>query len=231
MNFETVIGNDEQKIVFLKAIILGINYGRSDNADVYKQNITNEIRKLNEKINSSKKDNGISKDNNIGKNENIEKNSNIEKYENNILNLENQKVYIINSINNLTASNYRYNYSKINLLKSNLINIEKEIEKNKINILKYKEKIKIQTKSENRFKPVNNIDENLMHRTLDKQYGFFSQKSHSNKSFINEKQNGENLQLNHNIIADQALSTSSEENKNLSNELEKTLSSLTNLLS
>ena len=55
MNLETVIENDEQKSIFLKAIILGINYGKTDNADVYRHNILTEIKKLNEKINVNKK--------------------------------------------------------------------------------------------------------------------------------------------------------------------------------
>jgi hypothetical protein len=173
MNLESIIENNEQKIIFLKAIILGINYGKSDNADIYRHNILNEIKKLNgvlhklqqpsasqialhdgqnlnessEKININKKslNNLLNRKLNddtlfTQKNEeviNVKQPSlskSTEKYDTNILNLEKQKLYTINLINNLSVSNYQYNYSKINLLKSNLINIDKEIEKNKINI-------------------------------------------------------------------------------------------------
>jgi len=50
-NVEKVVSNDEQKLIFLKAIILGINYGRSSNAEQYRKNIEDEIYKLAKKIN------------------------------------------------------------------------------------------------------------------------------------------------------------------------------------
>lgn len=230
MNLESVIENNEQKIIFLKAIILGINYGKTDNADIYRNNILNEIKKLNEKININKKilnnslDNGFRESLLTQKSEEVikVKQSSIlestEKYDTNILNLEKQKSYTINLINNLTASNYQYNYSKINLLKSNLINIDKEIEKNKINILKHKEK--------NNFKP--NIFKN--NQTQENFAKILKTRENIIPKYIS-KENNMKLEK---ISKEENIDEHKEEkleNKNLSGELEKTLSSLTNLLS
>ena len=44
-----ILNNDENKEIFLKAIILGINYGKSMNANYYLENIEKELLKLNEK--------------------------------------------------------------------------------------------------------------------------------------------------------------------------------------
>jgi hypothetical protein len=303
MNLETVIENDEQKSIFLKAIILGINYGKTDNADVYRHNILTEIKKLNEKINVNKKslNNSLEKNKQLSsagprracsnvdqidllkvvgatkermipvnfsgsasgsrwtnqkktEEQKVQRNpgglvSNAEpldllqadgacerlqlestevfrstapitlskstgsasdqslmdigeKYNNNISNLENQKNYTITLINNLTASNYQYNYSKINLLKSNLINIDKEIEKNKINILKHKEKNIKNSQTQENFEKMLKTRENI--------------RKDFNKENNNESEKNTEDKL---------------KNKNLSGELEKTLSSLTNLLS
>ena len=258
MNLESVIENDEQKIIFLKAIILGINYGRTDNADVYRHNILTEIKKLNEKINANKKslNNSLEKNKqsssfNFGRdylhdtrltNQRKTEEQRVplestgiirsfvasdltrptseqslpglaEKYDNNISNLENQKKYTINLINNLTASNYQYNYSKINLLKSNLMNIDKEIEKNKINILKHKEK--------------NNIKPNIIKNSQTQENFEQMLKTRENiRQDFNKENNIESEKNNKEENIEDKL-----ENKNLSGELEKTLSSLTSLLS
>ena len=57
MNVEKIITNDEFKIVFLKAIILGINYGEKDEVEKYKNTIENEIIITTEKLNNSKENN------------------------------------------------------------------------------------------------------------------------------------------------------------------------------
>ena len=119
MSVENILNNDEYKLIFLKAIILGISYGKSDNSEYYNKSILNEISKINTKININ-----TNNTNNI-----------LGKYEIIISNLENQRKNIINLINNLSSNNYGSNYSRINLLKSNLILINNEIDKNK-NILK-----------------------------------------------------------------------------------------------
>jgi len=229
MNLESVIENDEQKIIFLKAIILGINYGKTDNADVYRHNILNEIKKVNEKINVNKKilNNSLEKnkqpsllesnkfqdDLSPGKDTKITESI----YDSNILNLENQKSYTINLINNLTASNYQYNYSKINLLKTNLINIDKEIQKNKINILKDKEKNNIKSTlplTHEKFLKMMNKRENLKTEHIENKITKSIEEKENNVELLSEEYN-----------------LKSNENKNLSGELEKTLSSLTSLLS
>ena len=122
MNIENILNNDDYKLIFLKAILLGINYGKSNNITYYIDNIEKEINIINEKK----------------INKNYIKNNIIEKNDNNILKLENQKNYIISLIQKLSL-NYSYNYSKINLLKNNLYLINNEIEKNKILLKKNKE--------------------------------------------------------------------------------------------
>ena len=126
MSIENILNNDEYKIIFLKAILLGINYGQSNNINYYKENIQNEILKINEKKNTI-----------IIKNTN----SACDKFENIIASLEKQKNYTLNMINNLSNNNYGYNYSRINLLRSNLTLINKEIIKNKLLLKKNKDLI------------------------------------------------------------------------------------------
>ena len=122
MNIQNIINDDNHKLIFLKAILLGINYGKSNNSTYYINTIEKEIYNINEKnnINEKKKIN-----------EKIEKNKKNDKNENIILKLENQKKYILTLIQKLSTTNYAYNHSKINLLKSNLLIINHEIEKNK----------------------------------------------------------------------------------------------------
>ena len=114
MNVETLINNDEYKIIFLKAILLGINYGKSNNSDYYMNNIKDEIDKIYNKLNNP---------------EIIKYNIIIKKNESYIYNLENQKNLILSNIQKLSHSNYSFNHSKINLLKINLNNIQNEIER------------------------------------------------------------------------------------------------------
>jgi len=98
MNIENILNNNEYKILFLKAVILGINYGKSNNSDYYLDNIEKEIIKLN----------------NLN-------------HLNILTNLENQKTYTSNLINYLINQNYVLNYSKINLLKTKLNDINSKI--------------------------------------------------------------------------------------------------------
>ena len=136
MVIENLLKNREYKLIFLKAILLGIDYGSTNNSDYYRKNIQNEIYKIlnnnNDLLNNN--NNLLNNNNDLLNNEDIFQ----KKYENNILNLDNQQKYILNLIQKLSF-NYGYNYSKINILKSNLLNINKELEKNKLILKKYRE--------------------------------------------------------------------------------------------
>ena len=77
MNLENLLNNDSNKLLFLKAIMLGITYGSSDKKNYYIENIENEIKKINNKINK----NDVININNI----------NSQKIEQKIIFLENQK--------------------------------------------------------------------------------------------------------------------------------------------
>ena len=112
MSIENILNNEEYKKMFLKAILLGITYGKSNNADYYKESIEKELKKI--VITPS-----ISQPNNYNSSY-TEPN----KYEQNIEMLEKQKINIINMIKSLSANNYSYNYSKINILKNNLVIIQ-----------------------------------------------------------------------------------------------------------
>jgi hypothetical protein len=136
MNVETLINNDEHKIIFLKAILLGINYGKSDNSDFYINNIKNEINKIYNKLNHPE----IIKYNNI-----------IKKNEYQIINLEYQKGNILSNIQKLSHNNYGSNHSKINILKINVQNIQNEIERLKNNIKKNKDLKEKLMKNDNNF--------------------------------------------------------------------------------
>jgi hypothetical protein len=113
MSLNTVIENPEYKLLFLKAIKLGIMYGESDKSNFYKEKIDNEINSI------------IIPKNSEVKQEQQDDNSNII-----IMNLENQRNIIIRNIQNL-SNNYSLNYSKIIFLKNSLVSIMKEIEKHK----------------------------------------------------------------------------------------------------
>ena len=132
MNLENVLNNDHNKLIFLKAIMLGITYGSSDKKNYYIENIENEIKKIVNKMNNV--------NNKIENNLSSQKNILIEKTEQKILFLENKKISILSLINQLSSNNYGFNYSRINLLKINLTLLNAEIEKNKLIIKKYKEK-------------------------------------------------------------------------------------------
>ena len=138
MSLTNVIENQEYKLLFLKAIKLGIIYGESKKSNFYKEKINEEINtimlsnvdKKEQKItynnnNSNDNNNSNNISNSIKENTQPEKKNN---YDSIIFNLENQKNIILQNIQNLSI-NYSSNYTKINFLKYNLVNIMKELEK------------------------------------------------------------------------------------------------------
>lgn len=135
MSLNDIIENEETKLIFLKAIKLGMKYAESDKASFYKEKVDSEISILMNK--ETTKDVVPVKSNN--------NNSIIERYENNIVQLEKTKNIIVNNIQMLSNNNYGYNHSKINLLKTNLVTVMKEIEKNKLLI---SDSLKSENKSE-----------------------------------------------------------------------------------
>ena len=156
MNLENLLNNDNNKLLFLKAIMLGITYGSSDKKNYYIENIENEIKKINNKIN-------VNNINNV--NNNSFNNINSQKIEQKIIFLENQKKNILKFINQLSSNNYGFNYSRINILKSNLELINNEIDKNKLLIKKQnqnKNKNKNNNQNINQNNPINNKKENLV---------------------------------------------------------------------
>jgi len=131
MNLENVLNNDHNKLIFLKAIMLGITYGSSDKKNYYIENIKNKIKKIVNKMNNI--------NNKVDNTSSSQKNILTQKTEEKILFLENKKISILSLINQLSSNNYGFNYSRINLLKTNLTLLNAEIEKNKLIIKKYKE--------------------------------------------------------------------------------------------
>ena len=119
MSLNAVIENPEYKLLFLKAIKLGIMYGQSDKSNFYKEKIDTEINSIifsknTEEVQTVKQENIQESDN-----KNII-----------MMNLENQRNIIIKNIQNL-SNNYSLNYTKINFLKNSLVSTMKEIEKHK----------------------------------------------------------------------------------------------------
>jgi len=124
MSLNAVIENPEYKLLFLKAIKLGIMYGESAKSNFYKEKIDSEINSIifsknTEEVHTVKQEN-IQQSDNSNKNDII------------MMNLENQRNIIIKNIQNL-SNNYSLNYSKINFLKNSLVSTMKEIEKHKTN--------------------------------------------------------------------------------------------------
>jgi len=144
MNLENVLDNDHNKLIFLKAIMLGITYGSSDKKNYYIENIESEIKKIVDKMNKVDV-----KVNNIVP----EKNILTQKTEQKIFFLENQKKSILSLINQLSSNNYGFNYSRINLLICNLTLLNAEIEKNKLIIKKNKEEDDAKQSSQKKIKP------------------------------------------------------------------------------
>jgi len=149
MSLDIILNNKDYRLIFLKAIILGINYGKSPNVNYYLENIEREINKSNIENNPIEKNIKFLEKNN--------ENLILEKYNNIIINLENQKKYILNYIQVL-SKNYRLNHSKINLLRNNLFILNQEINKN---ILKKRNELNIlSNKGSDKFISKNNINKN-----------------------------------------------------------------------
>ena len=118
MKIEDVIENNQHKILFLKAILLGIKYGQMNNNDYYEKSILNEITKI--KNHDSNYTNKL-----ITK---IDTKINKGKLKKNISDLENTRMNIIKNINNLSYNNYNNNYVKINYLRNQLFLLNKELD-------------------------------------------------------------------------------------------------------
>jgi len=131
-NINNVLNDSHSKIFFLKAILLGINYGHDKNSEFYKKTIENEITNYNKIITN---DNNIITNDNIIKRKDIYKKDTIQspgneiiQYHNKLLHLNNEKKYIMSYILSL-SKNYALNNSKINILKNSLLYLNKSIDK------------------------------------------------------------------------------------------------------
>ena len=127
MKIENLIENNQHKILFLKAILLGIKYGRMENNEYYEQSIINEIQKI-VKHDEKYTDNLVNK---------IDTKINKGKILKNINDLENLRNNIIKNINNLSYNNYNNNYVRINYLRVHLMSLNKELDQlnNQLNVL------------------------------------------------------------------------------------------------
>ena len=151
MKIEEILKNNENKIIFLKAVLLGIKYGESDKSEIYKKNIENDIFSLsneienkdsNSKNNNNKELNNkeIKNDKEIINNKMTESekiNFVIKNLTKNIIDLENVRNNIISNVTNLSYNINNNNYSKINSLRNNLNKINLEIENKRLNLLKF----------------------------------------------------------------------------------------------
>jgi hypothetical protein len=182
MSLQDILNNKDYKIIFLRAILLGMKYSEGNNPNFYKNNIKNELDKLISENKSNNNDTNSNNDTIINNNYTItnntktdneynikNKNDNmlikiLEKYEKNIINLENKKNYLISYIKSLKSKNYSHNFSRINLLNNNLELINKEIEKY-IFILK-KHNIKFDFNKENNTLKDNTLKDNTLKDTL-----------------------------------------------------------------
>ena len=118
MKIEDIIENNKHRILFLKAILLGIKYGKMNNNEYYEKSIINEIQKI--------KNSDINYTNNLINN--IDNKINKGKILKDISDLENIKNYIIKNINNLSYNNYNNNVVKINYLRNQLFSLNKELD-------------------------------------------------------------------------------------------------------
>ena len=118
MKIETIIEKNENKILFLKAILLWIKYGKNENHQFYEESIINELKKITN-LDSNYTNNLVNTiDNKINKGKMLKE----------VNDLENLRINIIKNINNLSYNNYNNNYSKINFLRVQLLSINKELD-------------------------------------------------------------------------------------------------------
>ena len=212
---ENILNNNDYKLIFLKAILLGINYGTSNNVNYYIQSIENEINNIN--ILKSKNNDKVSNtDIKLNKDKDKElKNSNmnniIEKHEKILSQLENTKNITLFNIQKFSNNHYASNYSRITFLQNNLNIINQEIAKNKLIIKKYKDNLVNQTQKNNKLIK-NKFNKNISIDTnTDNNNGIPSLYSKLKKNeYIDIKQKTNN-------------------NQTLVGELEKTLDNLSNL--
>ena len=164
-DLDNILNNNEHKLIFLKAILLGIGYGKSENVDFYIKNINNEINNITNSVNNPE----------IKKYDEL-----IKKQENIIIQKEYQKNILISNIQKLSHNNYGYNHSRINLLKTNLHNLNIEIDKLKLNFFKNKE---IKNKLENNKTNVKSIQNNIINN---KKKVKFNLNDNSNSNLVGE---------------------------------------------
>lgn len=215
MNLEEVLKKKENKILFLKAILLGIKYGRLDisHSQFYENNIENELHKLQDE----KKHIEINYIQNIDNYDKIVSNFTKKNIE-----LENFRSNIIKNINNLSYNNYNNNYVKINLLRNNLNNINKEIEMNRNNIIKFIEIKKKMLEKESKKKKEEQKEKELKeHKQMKEMNTNPLQLSTQNKEEINYDSSSS-----YNTISDYKNS-----NKKRGLSLDETIEKLNNLIS
>ena len=117
MKIDEILEKNQNKIVFLKAILLGIKYGKMENCDFYEKSILNEIQKE-----KNKDENYTSQLLNQ-----MDSKINQSKILKNIQDLENLRSNVIKNLNNLSYNNYNNNIVKINYLRNNLLSINHEL--------------------------------------------------------------------------------------------------------
>lgn len=113
------------KLLFLKAIKLGISYGMGNNSTTYLRKIEEEIQKI-----SNQTDDKTQNQTRIANS--FDQEQTPINYENILVSLENKKNVLTSQINSLTKQNYNSNVSSIMFLKKNLNLVMKEIEKYKL---------------------------------------------------------------------------------------------------
>ena len=168
---EQLFEKKEMKFLLLKAILLGIQYGKSDKSEEYKDSVMREIQKLSDsnKINTShqipsqpprKNINNIQKETvhfqTIQEKKNeviIVKSPIVERLEMQLNFLETERMKIYHFIQYLSNTNYTYNYAKIQYLYNQYATVQEEIDKKRVNIEKEK-KNDIVRQNEKKYKSI-----------------------------------------------------------------------------
>ncbi len=163
---EQLFEKKEMKFLLLKAILLGIQYGKSDKSEDYKNGIVKEIQKLSEQnriqqnSNQQSSNTSISQQplkkmsNNFNNNTNnnnlqqqqfvqkkeepVYKSALVERLEAQLGFLENERMKTYYTIQYLSNTNYTYNYARIQYLYNQYATIQEEIDKKRFTIEKEK---------------------------------------------------------------------------------------------
>lgn len=134
----SILKDKSNKLFFLKAILLGIQYGQSNKVNQHKTYIENEIQKMERQSTPSLSNSSSQQQQQPISDLQFKMNFSIQKYQDILQKLEAQRIHIQSQIANISQNSYsrtlsfqqnQTNQQLVQRLRANLLFIHKEIEK------------------------------------------------------------------------------------------------------